>query len=201
MPHKQFAPSYINLGERLSIYQFIRTSILSNVDGENISMTARSTNKCLLSYIKFGELNPYNSYKMSNNVYKGMPEGYLIYRTCYPIREYNNSAICAKDSTGINVRIYKMLEGSFLVNKIDPKSFIKYDEWREVSFYEYIRENIIKKKICPHFTLLYGYFIAEKCNIDFDQLEIAKYGSQKYSNNIKPQYSEPKKNTISGFDK
>lgn len=193
MPAKPFVPSSTTLGERLNMYQFIRSSIFSNTDGEDISMDGTESvqsggAQSLLSYIKFGDLNPYNTYKLSNNIYRGMPEGYLIYRTCYPIRESEGSAICAKDSTGVNVRIYKMLEGSFLVNKINPDSFSKYDEWREVAFYEYLRENIIKKKICPHFTTLYGYFISEKCNIDFDAIEEAKFGSKKMETGVEPQY-------------
>ena len=173
MPGKPFVPSSTTIGERLNIYQFVRSSIFSNADGNDISLDGTQQvggANSLLSFIKFGDLNPYNTYKLSPNIYRGMPEGYLIYRTCYPIRESNGSAQCAKDSTGVNVRIYKMLEGSFLVNRINPKLFVDFDEWREVAFYEHIRENVIKKKVCPHFPTLYGYFISEKCGIDFDAI-------------------------------
>lgn len=177
MPVRPFNPSSTTLGERLNMYQFIRSSIFSNTDGKDITMntlTQVGGGPSLLSFIKFGDLNPYNTYKISNNLYKGLPEGYLIYRSCYPVREEAGSTICSKDSTSINVRIYKMLEGSFAVNRINPNIFYYYDEWREVAFYEYIRENIIKKKVCPNFPTIYGYFISEKCGIDFDAIEIAK---------------------------
>ena len=177
MPTKQFDPSSTTLGERLNMYQFIRSSIFSNTDGKNISMNTMTEiggGPSLLSFIKFGDLNPYNTYKISNNLYKGLPEGYLIYRSCYPVREDLGSTMCSKDSTSVNVKIYKMLEGSFAVNRINPNLFYNYDEWREVAFYEYIRENIIKKKICPNFPTIYGYFISEKCGIDFDAIEMAK---------------------------
>ncbi len=188
MPVKPFSPSSTTLGERLNIYQFIRSSIFSNVDGKDIGMNTMIESggaPSLLSFIKFGDLNPYNTYKLSNNLYRGLPEGYLIYRTCYPIREDLGSTTCSKDSTSVNVRIYKMLEGSFSINRRNPALFYNYDEWREVAFYEYIRENIIKKKICPHFPTIYGYFISEKCGIDFDAIEIAK-------DNISDKPKEPK---------
>jgi hypothetical protein len=181
LPAKPFIPLSTTVGERLNIYQFIRSSIFSNADGEDISLDGTQTGggpMSLLSFIKFGDLNPFNTYKLSDNIYKGMPFGYLIYRSCYPIRESSGMAMCAKNSTGVNVRIYRMLEGSFLVNRINSSLFPKYDEWREVAFYEYIRENIIKKKMCPHFITLYGYFISEKCGIDFDAIELAKDGSK-----------------------
>lgn len=190
MPTKPFVPSSTTLSERLNMYQFIRSSILSNVDGKDISMNTTvqvGGAPSLLSFIKFGDLNPYNTYKLSNNVYKGLPEGFLIYRSCYPIREDFGSTICSKDSTSINIRIYKMLEGSFNVNRTNPNNFYKYDEWREVAFYEYIRENIIKKKISPHFPTLYGYFISEKCGIDFDAIEVIKDNK-----NIMNKEKEPK---------
>lgn len=177
LPIKPFVSSSSTLGERLNMYQFIRSSILSNVDGKDISMNTMieaGGAPSLLSFIKFGDLNPYNTYKLSNNLYKGLPEGYLIYRSCYPIRQDLGSTTCSKDATTINVKIYKMLEGSFNVNRTNPDNFYNYDEWREVAFYEYIRENILKKKISPHFPAIYGYFISEKCGIDFDAIELAK---------------------------
>lgn len=186
LPAKPFTPSLTSVNERLSIYQFIRASIFNNKDGDNISLHGNEYNS-LLSFIKFGDLNPYNTYKLSDNLYKGLPDDYLIYRTCYPIRRNEPSGLtmCAKDSTGVNVRIYKMLEGSFMVNRIDKKQFTEYDEWREVAFYEYLRENILKKKVCPHFPFLYGYFISEKAEIDFDKVKIIK------DNKKVPQPEEP----------
>lgn len=189
MPTKPFVPSSTTLGERLNIYQFVRSSIFSNVDGANISLdgyTQVGGGNSLLSFIKFGDLNPYNTYKLSNNKYRGLPPGYLIYRTCYPIREDAGKTTCSKDSTSVNVRIYKMLEGSFMVNRTSPEKFYEYDEWREVAFYEYVRENIIKKKVCPHFVGLYGYFIAEKCGIDFDGIELIK--NSKVGHTEEPKY-------------
>ena len=64
----------------------------------------------------------------------------LLYRSAYPIRyelDHNNISI-AKESTGLNVRIYELnraeIQANILSNKINKMLF---DVWREVRFYEY----------------------------------------------------------------
>jgi len=173
LPQRKFSPGYTTLGERINDYQFIRASILNNTDGNDIDLHGMSTNS-LNSYIKVdvGDVNPYNTYKHSPNPYKGLPYGFLLFRSCYPIRHLEKTAMvgCAKDATSINIRLYRMIEGSFLVNKYNKNLFFEFDEWREVAFYEFIRENIIKKKICPNFITMYGYFISVTSLVDYDQL-------------------------------
>lgn len=193
LPAKPFVPSSTTVGERLNIYQFVRSSIFNNSDGQNINLDGGSSSSLyggggddasLLSFVKFGDLNPYNIYRSSPNPYMGLPDGFLIYRSCYPIRHQESGSstlsttMCARDSTGVNIRIYKLLEGSFLVNRLNPKLFSSYDEWRELAFYEYIREFIIKKKECPHFVTLFGFFISEKSGIDFDAIDMIKYNKK-----------------------
>ena len=177
---KSVIATYSTIAERTNMSQYIRSNILNGKDGNDISFDGNSDNS-LLSFVKFAELNPYNTYKLSSNVYKGMPDDYMIYRSCYPIRcaEGSGAVTCARDATGINIRIYKMLEKSYKVNRTDPSSYFNFDEWREIVFYEYIRENIIKKKVCPQFVMLYGYFISEKANIDFNKINKLKYGKEK----------------------
>merc|ERR1712070_508255 len=71
-----------------------------------------------------------------------------------------------------NVRVYKLPDSAYLINKFsEDYSFIKYDEWRELSYYEFVREKILKKKICPNFSLMYGYHLPTKCGINFNDLE------------------------------
>jgi hypothetical protein len=189
MPIKSIGLSLTTIGERLTAYQFIRSSIFNNTDGLDIGLDGKSPNS-LLSFIKFGELNPYNSNKLSNNPYKGLPDNFLIYSSCYPIRHQESfgGVICAKDSTSVTIRIYKLSEGSFLINRLNPSLYFKCDEWREVAFYEFIREYIIKRKVCPHFPTLYGYFIADKTGIDFAKIAMIKNSmTQQISN--EPQYN------------
>jgi hypothetical protein len=194
LPSRKFSPSYTTLGERINDYHFIRASIFNNSDGEDIDLHGMSTNS-LTSYIKIdvADINPYNSYKHSPNPFKGLPQNFLIYRSGYPIRhdEKTGRVECAKDSTSVNVRLYKMLEGSWLVNRINTnkktnkKKFFDYDEWREVAFYEYIRENILKKKVSPNFVNMYGYFISENSMIDYDKIDYSYNEINNDNNNRK----------------
>lgn len=170
-PPRKFSPSHVTLKQRLSDHQFIRATILNNADGKNIDINGLSSNS-INSHIQIDlkNVNPYNTYKHSPNPYKGLPYGFLLFRSCYPIKKSEdlNMIKCSQDSTAINIRIYRMTEGSFYANKINKNTFFDFDEWREVAFYEYIRENILKKKVCPHFANMYGYFISENSLIDYD---------------------------------
>lgn len=202
LPQRKFAPSYTTLGERINDYNFIRSTILNNNDGENIDLHSTSANS-LTSFVKINvsDINPYNSYKHSANPLKGLPGGFLLYTSGYPIRhnEITGQVDVAKDSTSINIRLYKMLEGSWLASRTFDKqqnksNFFEYDEWREVAFYEYIRETILKKKVCPNFINMYGYFISEKSLIDYDKLD---YGFQEPRDNKE---EEPQFNIIKNQD-
>lgn len=170
LPGKNIHSTMNTIGERLTVHDFMRTALFNNNDGANIGLG--STGDSLLTRIKFAELNPYNTYKFSNNPYKGLPDGFLIYRSCYPIRqnETHSGVMCARNSMGVNVRLYKLTEGAYAMTRTNGNQFYEYDQWREIAFYEFIREHIIKQKLCPNFLNMFGYFVAEKSNIDFDKI-------------------------------
>ena len=172
---KQFVNTSNTLGERLNIYNFIRSVFIKYNDGEDIDLDGKGTNS-LLSYLKFMELNPYNTSQHPDNPYKGLPDDMLLYRSCYPIRfdERTNSIQCAPNSIGMNIRIYRLSNAEYNIKKLDNKNFYEYDVWREVAYYEYMREQIIKRKVCPNFALLYAYYISERCNIDFNKVKLMK---------------------------
>lgn len=184
LPAKPLSGSLNTLSERLTIYNFIRSVIFSNSDGTDISLSGEGNS--ILSHVRMDELNPYNTYKFSLNPYKGMPDDFLIYRSCYPIRhnESGGNVICAKDSTGVNIRLYKMTEGSFMVNRNNKKSFPEYNEWREIAYYEYLREQIMKNKLSPNFVNMFGYFIAEKSGVNF--VKINEIRNRKSSGPVEP---------------
>lgn len=169
-PTKTFTGSMATLGERINHLNYCRSMLFSDGDGKNVALDGQSKNS-LLAHLKIIDLNPYNTYKFSKNPYKGLPRNFLIYRSCYPIRNEarENATICAKNSIGANIRIYKMSEASYKLNGHDS-DIEEFEEWRDVSFYEYIREHIVRKKICPNFIILYGYYIAENSGIDFDKI-------------------------------
>jgi hypothetical protein len=172
LPVKNVSGSFTSISERITMYEVIRSVLFSSGDGTDVPIESDSQN--LLSHIKLMDMNPYNASRFSNNPYKGLPFGFLLYRSCYPIRHdaRNASAICSTNSTGVNVRIYRLTEGSYMVNRQDITRASDYDEWRDIAFYNYVKEHIIKKKVCPNFTVMYGYNISINSNINFDELKM-----------------------------
>lgn len=171
IPSTQFNLAFNTIGERINLIYFIRRVMIREYDGEDIDIEG-TTKMSLLSYLKFLDLNPYDTNLFSNNPYKGLPDDMLLYRSCYPIRydRYSNSTQCAKNSIGMNIRIYRMNFGEYNVKSDPTQSYLHYDLWREIDYYEFIREHIIKKKVCPNFISIYAWFICQKCNIDFDKI-------------------------------
>jgi hypothetical protein len=175
LPGKKFIGTLNTIGERINIHNFLRSIMFNKGDGQDVDLDGSGDNS-LLGHLKFMDLNPYNTYKFSPNPYMGLPNGMLLYRSCYPIRRDNvsGSVMCAKNSVGMNIRIYKLLQGSYMINKQNEKQYKDYEEWREVAYYEYVREQIIKRKQCPNFVTAYGYYISENSKIDFDKIATIK---------------------------
>lgn len=184
LPVKNVSGSFCSVNERITMYEAIRSTLFPSGDGKDVPIESESYN--LLSHLKLMDMNPYNSSRFSSNPYKGLPFGFLLYRSCYPVRHdtRNATAICSANSTGINVRIYRLTEGGYLVNKQEITKASDYDEWRDVSFYNYIKEHILKKKVCPNFPIMYGYTVSTNSNINFDELKmIQERGRQNLNKN------------------
>lgn len=172
LPVKNVSGSFCSVGERITMYEAIRSTLFTSGDGTDVPIENDTYN--LLSHLKLMDMNPYNSSRYSRNPYKGLPFGFLLYRSCYPMRHDNRNlaAICAPNSTGINVRIYRLTDGAYLVNKQDIARASDYDQWRDMAFYNFVKEHIIKKKVCPNFAIMYGYNIVLSSNINFDELRM-----------------------------
>ncbi len=172
LPVKNVSGSFCSLGERLTMYESIRSNLFNAGDGKDVPIENDSYN--LLSHLKLMDMNPYNASRFSKNPYKGLPFGFLLYRSCYPMRHdtRNSSAVCASNSTGINVRIYRLTEGAYMINKQNITKASDYDEWRDMAFYNFVKEHIIKKKVCPNFSVMYGFNIALNSNINFEDLKM-----------------------------
>lgn len=172
LPGKDHRFTFTTLSERLKMYDFVRQILVSMNDGEEISLDSEG-HKSLMSYIKFMELNPNYYSTITDNPYDGLPFGLLIYRACFPIRldKITQSIICAKDSIGLNMRIYALSIAEFFPYLLRNPIYKKYDVWRELIYYEYIRENVIKTKKCPNFALMYSFFLSPGSTIDFFSLK------------------------------
>lgn len=192
LPVKNVSGSFCSINERVTMYEAIRSTLFSSGDGKDVPIESESYN--LLSHLKLMDMNPYNASRFSANPYKGLPFGFLLYRSCYPVRHDSRSAtaICSANSTGINIRIYRLTEGAYLVNKQEITKASDYDEWREMAFYNYIKEQIIKKKICPNFPIMYGYTVSTNSNINFDELRMIQ---KQDKSNLADQYNQYKWNS------
>jgi len=182
-----FINTFNSLGERMMMYNFVRSVLIKQSDGEDISMAEdKSGPKDMLnifSYIKLMDLNPYHNDRIGLNPYIDLPDNMLLYRSCYPIRldPSTNLIMCAKNSIGINIRIYDMTIGELNIAKLTKSiGYQNFDLWREIAYYEYIREEVIKKKVCPNFVTLYSYFISPDSGIDFKKLKLIKNKGRDY---------------------
>lgn len=172
LPGKNVKCGFSTLGERIQMLDYIRQILVSSCDGENISIDSSGGNS-LLSYIKLMEINPNFYSTITNNPYKGLPYGLLIYRSCFPIRfePTNQSVVCAKNSIGLNIRLYALSYAEYYSYKLNNSVYLEYDVWRELMYYEYVKNRIIKSKQSPNFPILYAYFFCPNRNINFFQLK------------------------------
>lgn len=174
LPGKEGKLSFNTLGERLQMYHFIHQVLIHINEGEDMSLD-NSGHNSIMSYVKFMEMNPNYYSVIYSNPYKGLSYGLLIYRSCFPIRvdDKSQSIICAKDSIGMNIRIYSLSEAELGSYKLRDKFYQEYDVWRELAYYEYMREYVLKKKQSPNFPLLYAFFFCPNKTVDFFSLKKA----------------------------
>ena len=163
--------------ERKQLTNYIRSLVLENGDGEEISISPGSK-KTLLSYIRLLELNPFNIYR---NPYESLSKGFLLYNAAYPVR-YNqekNDLNIAKKALGVNVRIYQLSDGAMRANQLSSQiDYSSFEVWRDIRFYEYVREEILKRKVSPNFVGLYLYTLDKTSRIDYSKIDLVKYKNQ-----------------------
>lgn len=173
--------SSITLEERLEIFTYVREVFIRTSEGEEISINSKLKDtrekKNLLSHIKLLDFQPYHTSKISNNPYThaGTDKMY-IYNTCYPHEydEVKGNTACHRFSISLNLRIYQMSIAEYNVNRLENFNHNEFNLWRELIFYQYVRNEILKKKICPNFPIYYSYFLTSGAIIDFDKLKDIK---------------------------
>mgnify|MGYP007080405209 CR=1 FL=1 len=172
LPEKDHRYTFNTIGERKNMSDFVRQTLVRMGDGEDIGLDSEGQ-RSLMNHIKFMELNPNYYSTVNKNPYDGLPYGLLIYRACFPIRLDKISQViqCAKKSIGLNIRLYALSYAEYYSYKFRQMNYVKYDVWRELIFYEYLREKIIKKYVSPNFPLLYTFFTSANQKIDFFKLK------------------------------
>ncbi len=169
MPEEVIIGGMTTLESRIKINNFIRNNLFDSRDGDYIGVGPGDNT--ILSKIRFLDLNPFRT---GVNPYTGLPKNFLLYRTCYPIRrEINSSATsCAKNSTGINVRIYKFEDADLTAWKsATPTDRMNSEIVRDFEYYRYISNEVVSKKKSPHFVNMYGWYNSENTKIDWAQLD------------------------------
>jgi hypothetical protein len=172
LPGNQFSYSALTIFERKQLIDFLRNNILDYGDGEE--MTISGGKNSLLEYIKLLDVNPYTT---KSNPYLDLPRNFLIYRAGYPIRYDDKSKMIniSKQSMGLNVRMYGMSLGDLrcktINNLINADNF---DLWRELKYYDWVKNNIVKNKVSPNFISPVLYKIDSSSKIDWDKLDMLR---------------------------
>ena len=199
LPGDNYTYSLKSVYERSQLINFLRGMILEKGDGEEISITTGGY-KSLLSFIKLIEINPYN---LEKNPYKSLSKGFLLYNSAYPVRydtERNHLGV-AKQSLGINVRIYQLTRGAYEAEKIGKNiDCDNFDVWREIKYYEYVREDIMKMKISPNFVTLYLYTTDSNSKINYDEINTIRLKGTPSNELIKEQDNIYKINKLHEID-
>ena len=166
--------------DRLAFYSFLRSTFITYDDGDYINLNQKfSKNKLnntnLLERVKLMEFNPFGFNKFTANPYKDLADDMVLFRSCYPMNFNNFGMKCSKNNINLNIRIYNMTVADFCANRISKNyTWDNRNVWREIAFYEFVREKIIKKKICPHFPILIGYYLCDNNKINFEKFKQLK---------------------------
>jgi hypothetical protein len=148
--------------EREQLIAILRNSMIRMNDGEEMSLQAGD--KSMMEHIKLLHFNPY---ALGKNPYSMLPVNFLLYSGAYPIR-YNSETHrieIAKQPISVNIRIYMMSYASFNYQKLTLDRH-NFDVWRDLDYYQYIRTEILQKKISPNFVsfILYKFDTNSKIN-------------------------------------
>ncbi len=169
LPGDPYVFTMTSLFERTQLINMMRNSIISLRDGEEKTLQAGSDS--LLEYIRLLEFNPYS---LGKNPFLNLPYNFLLYTASYPIR-YNtekNRVEIAKYTMALNVRIYNLNKGSLNITTLNADNNWKNSEvWREMRYYNYIRDEIKNKYISPNFISLIFYVIDKKSKINYNEVK------------------------------
>ena len=155
----------------------MKNNIFKNYNGNKINLNNKKKN-IFVNHIKIIGIHPN---KQDIKTFYNIPDNMLIYTGCYPIKynEKTKKIECNKNSIQISIKVIGLTidESFFMLENIDQKS--RYiDAFREIKYYEYIRENIIKTFVCPNFVVMYTYFTCNNSDIDFSEInKIKKIGT------------------------
>ena len=178
LPGDPYNFSMASVYERTALISFMRNSIIKRNDGEE--MTVQPSDNSLLQFIRLLEFNPFvlgnnPSYatKSKGNPYASIPLNFLIYNATYPIR-YNpttQTIDIARFALGLNLRIYKLsYAAQYCENLGSNITCDNFDVRREIKYYNYIKTDIVDRKICPNFITMILYKLDKISKIDYNAI-------------------------------
>ncbi len=199
LPGNPYSLTAISLYERKQLIDFFRNSILQTTDGEE--MTVSGGKNSLLSYIKILDINPYT---MNKNPYLDLPRNFIIYRAGYPVRfdDKNKVIGLSRQSMGVNVRMYMMTNGDIRCKTINGNiNADNFDLWREIKYYDWVRDNLVKKKVSPNFIAPILYKIDSESKINWSQLDVIRATGVPTQNILDIKKNQEKINNSHNIDK
>ena len=191
---------FSSMEDREVQYEFFRNILVKEVEGDEVSLGYdKSGILNLSSVMKVLEINPFYSRLLHPNKYASLPENMLFFSACYPI-EVNRERQridCAKHAMGINLRLYDLTseQSTFLGQRLGDfnNGWNEHSVWRDVYYYKFMRDNVLLKKKCPNFLLMYSYHVADNYYVDFSGLRSV---AQRYSNRLIPKLWKKHRNYI-----
>jgi hypothetical protein len=191
--------TFTTLFERIKINDYIYNMLIESHNGEYIN---QSNKKPLLQYIKLDTAPmPYlNKHKKSiSSSGSNSQNDFLLYRAGYPIKlnVTTKQVEFTKDSIGMNIRIYRMkiIDNIYhnIMNKKDDLSNCS-TLLKELYFYNYVRNNIIRKKVSPNFVCPILWKIDnDSTNIKWDEYKKSVNIPTSYDNSTHEKYAYNKK--------
>lgn len=192
IPPTEVFLSYKSLKERNNLVDYIRSNFIRVTEGEYVNFQGNVNS--LNSRLNLTQLNPFDTNIHGGGPYYSLGKGYRIYKSCYPIT-YNKaegSSMCQKNSIGLLLRDYELTLDALVakfpeVNRKATKTDINgtkvdivvegsnskpddFDVWRDIKYYQYIREQICKAMISPNFLQSYCYFLNNDANFDYKKI-------------------------------
>ena len=158
--------------ERMQLIDFMRNSMIKNNDGEEMALSGG--NNSLSSYVKIMNINPYT---LKINPYEDLSTNFLLYRAGYPVKHdpKGNQIGLSKMAMGVNIRIYLLSVGALRCKTIGEMiNSENFDVWRELKYYDWVRNNVIKKKLSPNFIAPILYKIDDNTKIDWKKLDMIR---------------------------
>lgn len=183
LPPRQAGQTYLTMKERKTLYNTIRPMFIDEVDGEITRFDGKRGS--IITKTKLLELTPFFADPENRNIYIDRPNDLLLYSSCYPIVYSDRRRTCECDEKHVilNLRFYNIsVQDLQLIHcrnilaqdaddRIKIENYrIESDIYRELCYYQYIRDNVIS--FCPHFINMYCYMFCTDVSLDFDKVPI-----------------------------